>query len=251
MPAHRDTAFFREALASVLAQTLGDFEVIVGDDSGGELRAAVDDAADPRIRYLEHPTALGFVGNHEATLDAARGRYLAVLHDDDRHHPAYLERMTGVLEADPQLGLACCDVWEVFPDGRRRRPGERIPEGRYDDWLPLVFTHDFFIPTSTVLRRETWAQRRTKPWPAHPIGDIVLWYDAAVDGTPMYWVGEALADYRRHDDQISGLLATRTAVIEINGGYAFPDRPEVDRPRRRRLARGHIGRGGLRLRTGD
>jgi glycosyltransferase involved in cell wall biosynthesis len=251
MPAHRDSSFFREALASVLAQTLGDFEVIVGDDSGGELRTAVDAAADSRIRYLQHATPLGFVANHEATLDAARGRYLAVLHDDDRHHPEYLERMTGVLEADSELGLACCDVWEVFPGGRRRRPGTSIPSGRYDDWLPLVFTHDFFIPTSTVLRRCTWEQRRTKPWPDHPIGDIVLWYDAAADGTPMYWVGEALADYRRHEDQISGLLATRSAVIEINEGYAFPDRPEVERPRRQRLARGYVGRGGLRLRTGD
>ena len=251
MPAHRDSAFFREALASVLAQTMPDLEVIVGDDSGGGLQAACLEAADPRVRYIANSQRLGFIGNHEATIDQARGRYIAVLHDDDRHHPTYLERMTAVLEADPALGLACCDVWEIFPDGRRQRPGIEIQGGRRDDWLPLVFSHDFFIPTSTVLRRSTWERRRTKHWPDHPIGDIVLWYDAAMDGTPMYWVDEPLADYRRHDDQISGLLATRTAVIEINRAYAFPDRPDVDGPRRRRLTRGHIGRGGARLRTGD
>ncbi len=251
MPAHRDSTFFREALRSVLDQTLTDFEVIVGDDSGGDLEAAVLEADDARVRYVANPTQLGFVGNHEATIDAARGQYIAVLHDDDRHHPTYLERMVGVLEADPDLGLACCDVWEIFPDGHKQRPGLKVLGGRYDDWLALAFSHDFFIPTSTVLRRETWHQRRTKHWPDHPIGDIVLWYDAAIDGIPMFWVDEPLADYRRHDAQISGLLATRTAVIEINRQYAFPDRPDAEVPRKQRLTRGYIGRAGVRLRTGD
>lgn len=251
MPAHRDSSFFRDALASVLAQTLTDFEVIVGDDSGGDLEAAVREAGDDRIRYVPNASQLGFVGNHEATIAAARGRYIAILHDDDRHHPTYLERMVGVLEADPELGLACCDVWEVFPDGRRQRPGQAMPGGRHDEWLHLVFGHEFFIPTSTVLRRSTWEHRTTRHWPDYPVGDIVLWYDAAIERIPMYWVDEALADYRRHDAQISGLLLTRTAVIEINRMYAAPDRPEADLKRKQRLTRGYIGRGGIRLRTGD
>ncbi|MEH3052924.1 MAG: glycosyltransferase family 2 protein, partial [Patulibacter minatonensis] len=90
MPAHRDSAYFRAALASVLAQTHADLEVIVGDDSGGELRAAVEAAGDPRVRYLAWKQRLGFAGNHAATLDLARGRYLAVLHDDDAWQPDYL-----------------------------------------------------------------------------------------------------------------------------------------------------------------
>lgn len=251
MPAHRDSDFFRAALESVLGQTMGDLEVIVGDDSGGALRAAVDAAGDERIRYVPHPKQLGFTGNHETTIDLARGKYIAVLHDDDVHHPDYLERMTEVLEADPELGLVCSDVWEIFPGGERQRPGRSVKGGRYDDWLPLVFSHNFFIPTSTVLRRETWEQRRTKHWPDHPIGDIVLWYDAAIDGTPMFWIAEPLADYRRHDAQISGLLATRTGQIEINRAYGFPDRPEVDALRRKRVAAGLVGRAGARLRSGD
>lgn len=251
MPAHRDSSFFRAALGSVLGQTMGDLEVVVGDDSGGGLREAVEAANDDRIRYVPHPEQLGFTGNHETTIDLAKGKYIAVLHDDDLHHPDYLARMTAELEADPELGLVCSDVWEVFPDGRRQRPGLNVKGGRYDDWLELVFTHNFFIPTSTVLRRETWHSRRTKHWPDHPIGDVVLWYDAAIDATPMYWIAEPLADYRRHDAQISGLLATRTGQIEINRAYAFPERPKVDALRRKRVAAGLVGRAGARLRSGD
>lgn len=251
MPAHRDSDFFRAALASVLAQTMPDLEVIVGDDSGGGLRAAVDAADDPRVRYVANPERLGFARNHIATMDAARGAYVAVLHDDDLHHPDYLQRMTAVLEADPELGLACSDLWEVFPDGRRQRPGEWITEGRYDDWLELALKHNFFVPTTTVIRREVWAARRSKSWPEATVGDVVFWYDAALDGTPMYWVDAPLADYRRHDGQISGLIQTRSDQVMVNRLYRFDDRPEVEALRRQRVALGLVGRGGARLRTGE
>ncbi|MBO9532624.1 MAG: glycosyltransferase [Solirubrobacteraceae bacterium] len=251
MPAHRDSAYFRAALASVLAQTLGDLEVIVGDDSGGELRAAVDEASDPRIRYVPRGEQLGFVGNHIATLDLARGRYLAILHDDDLWQPDYLERTVGVLEADPEVGLVCTDLWEVFEDGTRRRPGDWITEGRRDDWLELAFTHNYFVPTTTVFRAEVWAGRRTKRWPEATVGDVVFWYDAALDGTPLYWVDAPLADYRRHAGQISQDLATRSGQVLVNSLYAFPDRPEIDALRRRRVALGLVGRAGALLRAGD
>ncbi|MFT4036481.1 MAG: glycosyltransferase family 2 protein, partial [Patulibacter sp.] len=142
MPAHRDSAFFRAALASVLQQTLTDLEVIVGDDSGGSLHDAVVAAADPRVRYIPHAQRLGFVDNHIATLDLARGDYLAILHDDDRWQPDYLERLVGELQADPELGLACSDLWEVFDDGTRRRPGEWIAEGPPHDWGGRAITHN-------------------------------------------------------------------------------------------------------------
>lgn len=251
MPAHRDSEFFRAALASVLAQTLTDLEVIVGDDSGGDLRAAVDDAGDARVRYVPHPERLGFVGNHITTLDLARGDYLAILHDDDLWQPDYLERMVGAMQADAEIGLACCDLWEVFEDGTRRRPGDWITEGRRDDWLELAFTHNYFVPTTTVMRADVWANRRTKRWPEATVGDVVFWYDAALDGTPLYWIAAPLADYRRHEGQISQDIATRSGQVLVNSLYAFPDRPEIDALRRRRVALGLVGRAGARLRTGE
>ncbi len=149
-----------------------------------------------------------------------------------------------MLEADAQLGLACSDLWEVFEDGARRRPGEWIIEGRRDDWLELAFTHNYFVPTTTVMRREVWEQRRTKRWPEATVGDVVFWYDAALDGTPLYWVDAPLADYRRHEGQISQDIATRSGQVLVNSLYAFPDRPEIDALRRRRVALGLVGRAG-------
>ncbi|MFT4035843.1 MAG: hypothetical protein QM679_09755, partial [Patulibacter sp.] len=139
----------------------------------------------------------------------------------------------------------------VFDDGTRRRPGEWIAEGRRDDWLELAFTHNYFVPTTTVMRADVWAGRRTKRWPETTVGDVVFWYDAALDGTPLYWVAEPLADYRRHAGQISQDLETRSGQVLVNSRYAFPERPAIDALRRRRVALGLVGRAGARLRGGD
>src|SRR4051794_39946001 len=107
MPAHRDSQLFREALQSVLSQPVGSLEVIVSDDSGGGLEQAAHEPGDERVRYVANPQPLGFVANHRAALDAARGELLAILHDDDRWLPGYLPAMTAPFHGDPQLGMVC------------------------------------------------------------------------------------------------------------------------------------------------
>lgn len=251
MPAHRDSDTFREALRSVLDQPFRDLEVVVSDDSGGDLRAVVEGLGDPRVRYFANPTRLGFARNHTATLDRCEGELLAFLHDDDVWLPEYLPTVTALFAAEPDLGLVSANHWidhgGGLPYGRRPNPP---PGGRHDDWLPLVMRHNTFIPSSTVLRRETWAQVRDVPWPEVVIGDVVMWIEAALRGIPMRWVDEPLVVYRMHPGQVSANETDhREALVTVFGGYAFDD-PEAETERRSRLAHALIARAGVRLRGG-
>ena len=97
MPVSRPPDVVRRALRNVLAQDLGDFEVVVGDETG-TAEAVVAELGDPRISYHRNPRRLGFSANHCALLDRARGRYLAIFHDDDEWEPGYLSSMSAVLE---------------------------------------------------------------------------------------------------------------------------------------------------------
>jgi glycosyltransferase involved in cell wall biosynthesis len=247
MPAHRDTALFPRALHSVLRQDHTDLEVLVSDDSGGALRAAVEKANDPRIGYLPNQTRLGFTRNHTATLDRARGRFLAFLHDDDRWLPRYLSAARACFDADPGLGL----VSSAYLVDRGRHQLEPLrdppPPGRHDRWLSLVMRHGNFIPSTTVLRREVWDDVR-RDWPDVVIGDLVLWIDSALAGWSMLWQPEPLAVYRYHPDQISADKDDfRHALVTVLGAYEFRADPEAERLRRWRLARAHLGCAGLRL----
>lgn len=82
----------KECLASILQQTFGDFEVIIGNDYVKDsLSTKVIGTNDKRIRIVNYPQNLGEVGNMNALLEMSRGRYFTWLADDDLYLPTFLE----------------------------------------------------------------------------------------------------------------------------------------------------------------
>lgn len=81
-----------ETLKSVLGQTFGDFEVLVGNDNPAiPLTQAVLGISDPRIRILNHPTNLGEIGNMNELLAQSSGAYFTWLADDDLYATTFLQ----------------------------------------------------------------------------------------------------------------------------------------------------------------
>jgi glycosyltransferase involved in cell wall biosynthesis len=80
-----------QALNSILNQTFPDFEVIVGNDYQAEtLTGELLGICDPRLRFVNHPRNLREVGNMNALLAMAQGRYFTWLADDDLYEPEFL-----------------------------------------------------------------------------------------------------------------------------------------------------------------
>jgi hypothetical protein len=104
-------AYLAEAVASVRAQTLEDWELILVDDGSTDdasafARSAA--AAEPeRIRYLEHPghANLGMSASRNLGISAARGRYLALLDADDTYLPGRLAHQVAILDAEPDVAM--------------------------------------------------------------------------------------------------------------------------------------------------
>src|SRR5207247_1915670 len=90
---HDDARFLREAIDSVLGQTLDDLELIVVDDHSTdetpELLAAV---VDPRLRVLRNDAQSGLAASLNLGLGHASGKYVARLDADDVALPERLER---------------------------------------------------------------------------------------------------------------------------------------------------------------
>ncbi len=120
MAAFNAERFIEEALASICAQTLSDLEVLVADDGSTDQTAArVERAArrDGRIRLLRLRRNRGQAEALDAAIDAARGRYLAVLDADDQAAPDRLARQVATLERDRGLILVGGAV-QTFHHGR-------------------------------------------------------------------------------------------------------------------------------------
>lgn len=107
VPTRDRVAMLMRAIDSVLAQTCGDFEVIVVDDaSSDETLQRLAAHPDPRIRSLPSVAAGGAPRARNRGIAAARGRYVAFLDDDDEWLPHKLERqLEAFARGSSRLGL--------------------------------------------------------------------------------------------------------------------------------------------------
>jgi glycosyltransferase involved in cell wall biosynthesis len=119
------SAMLARALASARAQDYPNLEIVVLDNASSDgteslCRAAA--AEDGRIRYVRHPANLGAVGNFNAALAFATGRYFMWLADDDWITPNYVSVCVALLEREPSIALAAGRV--ELPD---EPPAKRFP----------------------------------------------------------------------------------------------------------------------------
>jgi glycosyltransferase involved in cell wall biosynthesis len=235
IPASRDPHSLRAAVLSVLAQDFEDLEVVITDDSGGALEPVARELDDGRIRYFANRRRLGLAGNHMAALDRARGRFLGFLHDDDRFLPTYVGTVAGALAADPSIGVVFTDCWLDTGSEPYTRRRIALTGGRYEHFLPQVVRYDYFIPSTTMVRREVW-EGSAKAWPDLLPGDLALFVDAALAGWPFLFVGEPLVVYRLHPGQTGAdQQKTRGDMVAFWERYRF-DEPEAERLRQEKVA---------------
>lgn len=105
IPTHNRPELLSEALASIAAQTITDWQAIIVDDCSNP---AVDEQ-DIQSRFgnkfqvLRHTTPQGGSVAKNTGLNAATGKYIAFLDDDDLFAPTYLEHAFETLEANPLI----------------------------------------------------------------------------------------------------------------------------------------------------
>jgi glycosyltransferase involved in cell wall biosynthesis len=89
IPTHDRPHLVRRAVASALAQTMADIEVIVVDDASAEPVAF--EPADPRLRVFRNERSLGVSAARNVGLEHARGPWITFLDDDDELLPDMVE----------------------------------------------------------------------------------------------------------------------------------------------------------------
>jgi glycosyltransferase involved in cell wall biosynthesis len=103
MPAYNAARFLEAAIASVLAQTLHDWElIVVNDGSFDNTEEVVLRVLDSRVKCLAQ-TNQGVSAARNAGIHLAQGTYLSFLDADDAWHPEFLERCLAVLSKRPDL----------------------------------------------------------------------------------------------------------------------------------------------------
>lgn len=108
LPVHNGMPHIEESVRSLLAQSFGDFELIIGDDgsddSTGTVLARLA-SEDPRIRLLRREGKSGPAGAANWVISHARAALVAVAHADDIAHADRLRRQVELFADRPDVVL--------------------------------------------------------------------------------------------------------------------------------------------------
>src|SRR5262245_36445896 len=112
--------YLRQAVESVLAQTFGDFELLIVEDpsniSAAEMLAGLED---PRIRIHRNDASLGLADSLNVGLKLARAPLIARLDADDACLPQRLERQVAFFNAHPEVDIYGSRIIVIDENGRR------------------------------------------------------------------------------------------------------------------------------------
>ena len=209
MPAHNQSGYLRQAIASALAQTFTDLEVLVVDDgSTDDTRAVCTSFGDPRLhyRYQANDGTSGLGARNHAMMEA-RGEWIALLDQDDVWAADKLARQLDAAAGDPAIGLVFCLARLIDAEGRCTSEQRRdVPEG---DVYAQLLVRNWYYASTGMFRRRLLA---IAGFPAHGAGpgDYQLWLGLARH-TRVAVVREFLCDYRLHAENYSTTLLRRPA----------------------------------------
>lgn len=129
MAVHNGASFVAESVASVLAQTTSDLELLIVDDGSTDESVRICRGFnDARIRILARQRS-GLTASLIAGLAEARGEFVARLDHDDVASPNRLERQVAALDAFPSVVLVGSNATLIDTYGRS--VGQtKIPEHR-------------------------------------------------------------------------------------------------------------------------
>ena len=144
MPTFNRAYMIKPAIESVLAQTVGDFELIIVDDgSTDDTVALVTSISDDRVRLIQQANQGPAAARNRAVIEAATAKWIAYLDSDNELFPEYLERMLHYVESMPGA---------VFAIPRSRRTQELYENGQLicviddsADTPPDLALHDIFM----------------------------------------------------------------------------------------------------------
>lgn len=111
VPTYNRPEHLKDLLDSVLAQDFDDWEMIVGEDCSparAQVQALLAEYATPsagRMRLLLHAETLGYDRGVRGLIEAAQGRFVLLMGDDDFVAPGAFRAVASAIARHPNLGL--------------------------------------------------------------------------------------------------------------------------------------------------
>jgi glycosyltransferase involved in cell wall biosynthesis len=201
MPAYNAAEYIGEAIASVLAQTFTNFElVIVNDGSADDTVAIINSFDDERIVLINQENA-GVAKALNTGLQHARAPFIARFDADDVCYPQRLKRQLKFLIDNPDYIMVGSDADYMLENGDFLFHFCCIAHTHQEIIDKLYFYCPFVHPT-VMYKKQVICDAGGYPTDAHNFEDYLLWTQIAKAGK-FYNLPEPLIKYRLNSSSVT------------------------------------------------
>lgn len=256
VPTYNTEKFLDQALSSIEAQTLPDFEIICLNDGStdGSLAIMQEHAArDPRIHIIDKQNE-GYGASCNRGLEEARGEYIAIVEPDDWIEPEMFAHMLKYAQGfDETIDIIKTPYWRInCPDTPRQRILNCSYRGRINppkqpfvigDAAHLLEHHPSIW--SALYRREFLLEHdiRFKRIPGAGWADNPFLVETLCQAKTIVYLDEPFYCYREETEEKSRSFHQKTPLLPLERWSDMMDVLDRLNVRDERILRAHYSRG--------
>lgn len=235
IPTYNGARYIGQAIDSVLAQSSGDYEIVVIDDGSTDDTPAILDTYGDRIIVIRQPNQKLPTARNNGVA-ASTGEYISFLDSDDLYLPRKLQIQARLLDEHTGVGLVAAASEIIDEQGRKIDEWNPWPEFTLLSLESILFGG--LAPPSAVTIRRSWFDRVGGFDPQFfYTEDMDFWYRLALAGCKIAWLPEYVCQYRVHPQNKSRSLEPHFQYFRkaIDRAFADPRLPGKMRSRRAEL----------------
>lgn len=266
IPSYNCEKYIAETINGVLAQTYGDFEVLVVDDGSTDCTRDIVSSFGPPVRLITQVNSGVCVARNRGVKEA-KGEFICFLDHDDYWFPDKLALQIDAMRRHPECGVVYANFILWNQDAKGNFPASssfdlaNYPDGEdpeYSGWIYHQFLLDCWMLTSTAMfRREVFERCGTFDETLPYSEDWDLWLRISRE-YPFLKLRRPNTLYRQHSQQGNRVVRNvdyRTGLLTkavAQWGYCSRDgRCITENQFRRQLAKYYAEYGFQHLQAGS
>jgi glycosyltransferase involved in cell wall biosynthesis len=200
IPAYNCSEYLPETIESVLANDFGidniQIEVIDDYSTDADVKKIVEDFGKGKVSYFQQKINVGSLRNFETCINRAKGKWVHILHGDDKVEKGFYEEIKQLFTTYPQIGAAFTKVRYIDDNGNVIPGDVAAPKntGLIIDWLSQIAAGNIISTPSIVVKREVY-ERLGGFFAVHYGEDWEMWVRIAAN-YPVAYSSQPLAKYR-------------------------------------------------------
>lgn len=230
MSVYNNAPFLRDAIESILAQSVTDFEFLIVNDGSNDGSAEIIDAyaaRDPRVRPM-HQQNRGLVASLNRLVTEARAPLIARMDGDDVSVPDRFARQVEFLARNPDHGVVGAWATSIDEQGRTCDTGGLDQPTTHQGFLAALKDKPLMCHPSVMMRSEVVRAAGGYRAAFRHCEDYDLWLRLS-ERTRLCSLPERLILYRYSDSQVSEKHVVAQAIGAAVAWLAHVER-EAGRP---------------------